>query len=312
VALVVPVARPWIERVADRAAFGRDGDPYAVMSRFVQQVTDAIAVDEVLPHLARTATTALHAPRGEARLLLEDGSEWRQTWPPNSPEVSGDVSLALQHDGRDVGRLGVEARSDHLSAGDRAILDRLAGPAGLALANVRLTYELRRQLEEETELADRLWMSRRRLLDAAAEQQARFGAAVAQRVQRPLDEAARLVALSAEGDSTALDRARTAVQEGLDALRELAVGVFPPVLAERGLAAALDMHLQDHRPSVALTMDVVPERCAAEVETAAYFCAVALLEDADPPDGTTVRLSAVEGFRLSRHECGSIGVWFVG
>ncbi|MFP5346462.1 MAG: hypothetical protein ACLGIA_05500 [Actinomycetes bacterium] len=294
VALLVPAARPLVERVAERAAYGSDGDPYAVMSRFVREVTDAIAVDDVLPQLARAGATALHAPRGEARLWLDDGSEWRQTWPPDVAALTSPVSLALRHDGRDVGRLGVDVGKEDLSPTDRAILDRLAGPAGVALANVRLTYELRRQITSERRLADQLWHSRQRLLDAAAEQQARFGQAVAHRVQARLDEASRALSAAEHGEAAGLETARDDVQQALDSLRALAVGVFPPVLAERGLVAALQMHLEEH-PDAGVVVDEEVEQQAAdfspELAATAYFCSVALLDGT----GGDLRLSCSQG-----------------
>src|SRR5690242_16176703 len=44
VAVVVPLTRRWAERGAERLVFGADGDPYAVLARFVDQISGAIAV----------------------------------------------------------------------------------------------------------------------------------------------------------------------------------------------------------------------------------------------------------------------------
>jgi signal transduction histidine kinase len=64
----------------------------------------------------------------------------------------------------------------------------------------------------------------------------------------------------AEGD------VRSAVVE----LRELAHGLFPMVLAEEGLAAALDV-LSEQHPRLLLGSKIAVERLPAPIESAAYF-----------------------------------------
>ncbi len=67
-----------------------------------------------------------------------------------------------------------------------------------------------------------------------------------------------------------LDRAQDAAEQALAELRAVARGILPPVLADRGLAGALD-GLATACP-VPCTVDVqVPHRCAASVEATAYF-----------------------------------------
>ena len=169
-AFAVPVVRPRLDRLADRVAFGRDGDPYAVMNRYVRQVSEVLAIDDVLPHLARTAAATVPGSRGEIDLELRDGSRQRQTWGPRGG-VRHDLDVPLQHAGDRVGRLAVEVVSERPSPVDRRMLERLAAPAGLALANVRLTLELRRRLAQEMALAEQVRQSRPRLLDTAAVEQ---------------------------------------------------------------------------------------------------------------------------------------------
>jgi signal transduction histidine kinase len=286
--LAMPIARPRLDRLADRVAFGPDGDPYAVMNRYVRQLSDTLAVDDVLPHLAHTAATAVRGSRGEAALELPDGTSRRQSWPPGGDDVRHDVDVPLRHAGARVGGIAVEIGAEPASAVDRAMLERLAGPAGLALANVRLTLELRRRLVEEMALTDQVRMSRQRLLDAAREQRIRLAAAVEDRVERRLADADS--ALQAEhGTGHDLVRARAAVQEGLDTLRDLASGVFPPTLADRGVVAALEAYVDRHRSGAEVTGDAAA-RHPASVESAAYFCAVALLAE---PAGFRTRAVSV-------------------
>ncbi len=67
-----------------------------------------------------------------------------------------------------------------------------------------------------------------------------------------------------------LERAQDATEQALAELRAVARGILPPVLADRGLAGALD-GLATACP-VPCTVDVeAPHRCAASVEATAYF-----------------------------------------
>jgi signal transduction histidine kinase len=158
-------------------------------------------------------------------------------------------------------------------------LNRLAGPAGVALSNVRLTYELRRRLRQESDLAEQLRRSRQRLVEARGEQRRRFTAAVDTRVHRHL--AAAQAALAAT--SSLVDNAAAETLGALEALRDLAVGVFPLVLRERGLADALEQHVAGRPVGVTLcSAGFGAERPAPAIEAAAYFCCVAMLDDLVP------------------------------
>jgi GAF domain-containing protein len=287
VAATVALTRTPLERLADRVAYGPGGDPYAQLSQFVQRISDTLAVDDVLPHVAQTVTRALHSPRGEVRLWLPDGAEWRQTWPANLPGGVSNVDVPLQHRGEQVGVVGVDTVSGDLSEEERGLLQRLAGTAGLALANVRLAYDLRRRLAESRDLAARLELSRQRLLDAAAEETERFSLTVDRQVQSRLRwvgstldqiEAANSEQ-AAEVNLDSVDAAIAAATEALSALRELAAGVFPPALADRGLTHALEVYCLRYDGRVGFGSNDADARTAFAVEAAAYFCAVRVIDD---------------------------------
>ncbi len=87
-----------------------------------------------------------------------------------------------------------------------------------------------------------------------------------------------------EGARRLLAEARTGVAEALGELRDLARGVYPPVLSDRGLGAALDS-LADRSP-LETTVDVeLDERPAPQVEAAAYFVAAEALANAAKHSG---------------------------
>jgi hypothetical protein len=285
VALTVTLSRASLERLADRAAYGPGGDPYAVLSGFVERISETLAVDDVLPYVARTVTQALHSPRGEVRLWLADGEQERQAWPLDA--VGGRavsvVDVPLRHHGQQVGELDVDVDAE-LSDHDRQLLARLAGTAGLALANVRLAYDLRHQIAESTNLAHELARSRQRLLIAAADQTRRFSVQVNQQVQSRLVEVSTALDQVEGGNRAAVARAKREATSALAALREISAGVFPPALLDRGLTAALQIYSLAVDGRVRVAREGV-HRNPLDLESAAYFCVTQLVEDC-PAGGT--------------------------
>ena len=153
---------------------------------------------------------------------------------------------------------------------DEPELVRTAGAAAaLALENQRLTAELRARIED-------LRASRARVVEAGDTARRRF--------ERDLHDGAqsRLVALALKlklarmrvqpGSEAAqlLDESSAELQASLDELRELARGLHPVVLTDRGLNAAVRI-LAD-RASVPVDVRALPpERLPAPVELAVYF-----------------------------------------
>jgi signal transduction histidine kinase len=172
----------------------------------------------------------------------------------------------IEHHGRRIGALV----HDQALSEDAKLMAAAGGAAALALENDRLEVELRARLEA-------LRRSRQRIVET--------GDAERRRLTRDLHDGAqqRLVTLMIElqladqrlADSPeeardhvreALGNARAAVAE----LRELAAGIHPAVLSQRGLAAAVESLAA--RAAVAVELDVhLPERLPEAVETAAYF-----------------------------------------
>jgi signal transduction histidine kinase len=127
----------------------------------------------------------------------------------------------------------------------------------------------------------------------------RAGAVVAQdtelrRIERDLHDGAqaRLVALGMslgmaeqkladdpERAGELLAEARRGAEHALRELRDLARGIHPPVLADRGLEAALASLVSSTPMRVELSVDVAP-RPAPAVESAAYFVAAEALANA--------------------------------
>jgi signal transduction histidine kinase len=82
--------------------------------------------------------------------------------------------------------------------------------------------------------------------------------------------AARLVRTDPDAAADLLDEARASTVSALDELRDVVHGIHPPVLADRGLAGAVEALALDLAVPVTVTADI-PERLPAPVESAAYF-----------------------------------------
>ncbi|HEU0023512.1 MAG TPA: sensor histidine kinase [Thermoleophilaceae bacterium] len=153
---------------------------------------------------------------------------------------------------------------------ERDLIAAVGAAATLTLENERLDAELRAKVEE-------LHEQRRRSLDAALDER--------RRLERNLHDGAqqRLVSMALKlrmarsrvdgGDEVAADLLTSASDEldaALDELRELARGIHPAVLSDRGLDAALEALA--HRSPVPVEVEATPgERLPESVELAAYF-----------------------------------------
>lgn len=180
--------------------------------------------------------------------------------------LSGEVS-ALVREGREVAV--VSHRAGLLD--DPGLVDELAAATRLALENERLRAEARAQLED-------LRASRVRVIAT--------GDSERRRLERDLHDGAQqqLVALAfslrlarsglgADADSSLLarlDEADGELRTALAELRELANGIFPAVLADEGLAAALEALREEARIPIEITR-LPDQRLGSATEAAAYF-----------------------------------------
>ena len=219
--------------------------PYGFLAGLLSsRLAEGAAVGELVRRLGQTPEPdALRAALAEA---LGDPSLTLAYWLPDLERfVDAEGRAVTLHD-RAWTEVELKGRRIGAIAHDPALADepqlvRTAGAAAaLALENQRLSAELRAHIEE-------LRASRARLVEA--------GDAERRRLERNLHDGAqsRLVALAmklrlargrAEGQpelAELLDESSRELQAGLTELRELARGIHPAVLTDRGLAPALDM-----------------------------------------------------------------------
>jgi signal transduction histidine kinase len=147
----------------------------------------------------------------------------------------------------------------------------LAAQAGLVLRNVRLVEEIRE--------------SRRRLVTAQDTERRRLERDIHDGAQQHLVSLMvkiRVLESLARKDpgkvSEGLGDLKAHAGEALDTLRDLARGIYPPLLADQGLAAAIESQARKSSVAVDLHPDGVG-RYPQEVEAAVYFCVLEALQN---------------------------------
>lgn len=219
------------------------------------------------------------------------GSAWVSVWLPALLDGRAQAQLRvapISHAGELLGLVVVERASgdDLFSEDDDRVLTDLARQVGLAFHNSQLDTALQTTLDELRKQADALRESRARIVAS--------GDAERRRVERNLHDGAQqhLVALAVNlrlardviADDPAagaemLDELAGEVQETIQELRELAHGIYPPLLVDSGLVEALRA-AANRNP---LSVDVVAEgigRYSSETEAAIYFCCLEALQNA--------------------------------
>jgi signal transduction histidine kinase len=293
IALLFQPLRRQAQRAANRLVYGERASPYQVLSEFADNMAGTLGFDDILDRMASVLADGTGATRVDVWIRV--GSQLRAVaTSPRKAVVPAAVALSsagelpelpratravpVRHGHELLGALALEKpRNEPLTAQEDKLLQHLASQAGLVLRNVRLTAELRGTIEE-------LRASRRRLVQAEDTER--------RKIERNLHDGAQqqLVALKVNlglldafaGDAEQVkqlaSQLRDSAQEALDDLRDLARGIYPPLLAERGLVVALQGHARR------LTVDTTVEcdglgRYPQEVEAAVYFCVLEALQN---------------------------------
>ena len=247
--------------------------PFAFLAGLLRaRVVGANAVNELVARLGagggdlrQALADALRDPSLELAFWLPEREEWVDTEGaaitiPRDP----DRRTPVEHDGHPIAML----LHDPSLADEPELVHAVGGAAALALENERLTADLRATVSE-------LRASRARIVESADNAR--------RQIERDLHDGAqqRLVALAltlrmartrtTDDDARQfLDEASANLDEAIKELRELARGIHPAVLSDRGLGSALEA-LAGRMP-LPIEIGAVPdERLPERVEAAAYF-----------------------------------------
>ncbi len=233
--------------------------------------------------------------QGEELVLMSRtsvaGNAWLQVW---MPELLRDrterlVRVApLVHRGQLLGLIVVERATGGATFTDDedGTLVDLGRQVGLALHNVRLDAELQASLHELELRNVELQASRARIVHTADESRRQIERNLHDGVQQHLVAMAVKLRIARQLADTDAKQAEKLLQEvgadveaTLDELRELAHGIYPPLLRERGLGEALRAVANRSPLPLRVGVDGVG-RYPVEIEAAVYFCCLEAIQNA--------------------------------
>jgi signal transduction histidine kinase len=272
-------------RIADRLVFGGRASPYEVLTTFSGRVGEAYAADDVLPRMAQVLAMGIGADR--ATIWLRVGADLRPAahWPTGAaerpavaldrnriPPLEDDHAVEIRDHDELLGALSVTMpASDPMNSSKERLVDDLASQARLVLRSVRLIEELR--------------ASRQRLVAAQDDERHKIERNIHDGAQQQLVALAvklRLTEQVAERDAARtkelLAQLQTDATGALEDLRDLARGIYPPLLADQGLAAALEAQARRAVFPVAVEPDGIG-RFSRQVESAVYFSVLEALQN---------------------------------
>jgi signal transduction histidine kinase len=290
-------------RVADRLVYGRRATPYEVLAEFSDRMRTSYATEDVLPRMAQVLGEGTGAET--ARVWLLGGAELRPAaaWPVDAPStepvhpdggplrIVGEHVVEVRDRGELLGALSVRMPpADPMNPTRDKLVADLATQAGLVLRNVRLVEDLR--------------TSRQRLVAAQDEERRRLERNIhdgAQQQLVALAVKARLASQFAKRDpaqaANLLAQIESETQTALEDLRDLARGIYPPLLADRGLVAAIEAQSRKSQLGVQVDADDLG-RFTADVEATVYFCTLEALQNVAKyaaADRTVIRLARANG-----------------
>jgi signal transduction histidine kinase len=296
-AVVIAVAfQPLRERarqLANRLVYGVRATPYQVLSDFAAGMAGQLDLTSALDRMLVLLAGAAGAIRAEAWIRVGPELRPAAAWPPGAAMASpvpftsetelpalGTAArvVPVRHGNETLGAITLtKPPNEPLTSAEDGLLRHLASQAGLVLRNTRLTADLRETIDE-------LRASRRRLVEAQDAER--------RKIERNLHDGAQqqLVALTiqlsllaAAADEPDVIRELvpeliTELKTALADLRDLARGIYPPLLAEQGLVVALRTQAAKCPVPVRLEADQVG-RYPQDAESTVYFCALEALQN---------------------------------
>jgi signal transduction histidine kinase len=305
-----------VERWAGRLFGDHSAAPYDVLSRFSESMPEEESTEDLPARMARLLAEGTGAQWAQVWVSVAGRLTLAATWPAGSETIEappgllpgardttgpGLRALAVTHGGEPLGVLRLQERSGlPLTSTEEGLFTALAERAGLMLRLVGVRGELELRRGELLERADELHASRRRLIETQDAER--------RRLERDLHDGAQqhVVALTVNlrlaQTLTSSSPVRAAALLGLQAdaatvaietLSSLSRGIYPRLLSEEGLVAALQSAVATSAIPVTIIADRMV-RLPAAVEAALYFCCMEAVQNAAKHSGAgtlVVRLS---------------------
>jgi signal transduction histidine kinase len=289
----------WARRFADRVVFGERETPYEILAQFSGRVAETYSLDDVLPRMAVLLAKGTGA--AEARIWLEIDGELRPiaAFPEEAMAADPIVRVgedletsdsarhvfAVRHQGSLLGVLDLTMpANDPMNAQKEQLVRDVAAQAGLVLRNVGLLEDVRESRRRIVAAQDERARALERNIHDGAQQQL-----VALTVKLRLAE--QLAERDPAGMRELLRTLQVQATDALEDLRDLARGIYPPLLADQGLGAALQAQARKSLVPVAFEIGGIG-RYSQEIESAVYFsCLEALQNVAKYAEASEVRIT---------------------
>ena len=294
VAIAFQPVRERVQRLANRLVYGKRATPYEVLAQFAERMAGTYATEELLPRMAQLLAEGTSAARAD--VWLADDGQFRNdaSWPPDVPPLApisaaapdrqlaspgADRIVPVLYHGEMLGALSLTKRQgESLTPTEGKLLLDLAAQIGLVLRNVRLWEQLTARLVD-------LRASRQRLVAAQDAERRRIERNIHDGAQQQLVSLAiklslaeSMVGSDCEGEREILGELHVEAVGAVEDLRDLARGIYPPLLVADGLAAALKPQLARSPMPVELDSGGIG-RYPGEIEAAAYFCVLEALQN---------------------------------
>jgi len=266
--LLLPLYRV-ARKIADRVVYGRRATPYEVLTAFSGRIGETYASDDVLARMAQVLAAGTGAT--STRVLVRVGALEREI-AAHGDGGGEETRMPVRFQGEALGAIAVAMPpNDPMNPAKERLVRDLAAQAGPVLHNVRLLEELR--------------ASRKRLVEAQDEERRKLERNIHDGVQQQLVALTvrlKLADTLVDRDSRKAHEALAAIQADagttLQDLRDLARGIYPPLLADKGLVSALEAQAR----KAAVPTEVVAqsiERYPRDVESTVYFCTLEALNN---------------------------------
>jgi signal transduction histidine kinase len=239
---------------------------------------ETYSTDDVLPRMAQLLGASTGAAEVVVSVKSGDGVVPSAMWPDRADaggvsERTGELEVfPVIHQGEELGAIVLRMTArDPMDPTKEQLVRDVAAQAGLVLRNVRLINDLRE--------------SRRRIVAAQDERAKRLERNIHDGAQQQLVALAVKLRLAEQMADRDPARARSMLadlhadaNDALENLRDLARGVYPPLLADKGLKAALEA--QARKAAVPVTVEADGTgRFPVEVEASVYFCVLEALQN---------------------------------
>jgi signal transduction histidine kinase len=301
VAVAFQPVRQRVERLANRFVYGKRATPYEVLSQFSHRVAGTYSSEDVLPRMARVLGEGTGASRADVWIRLGEGIAPAASWPagdalaPPRVAITGQLLPAIpglsrivpiRHQGELLGALSINKRpGEALTPIEEKLMTDLAAQAGIVLRSVRLSAELQARLTEISQQAVELRASRQRIVAAQDAERRRLERNIHDGAQQNLVALTVKLRLATSLAKRDPERARVSVRaleadsdQALETLRALARGIYPPLLREQGLAAALRAEAEKMPLPATVRADRL-DRYPPDVEAAVYFVCLEALQN---------------------------------